>query len=179
MLKSKGHAAFAEASGILRSKGYKFESRLIGFFEKNHPDTISHEQLEEWQAKGFIQYKGFAEDVREFLADADCFVLPTAYNEGLSRGIMEAASMELPVITTKQRGCKELVLEGETGLFCNLNDAHDLSLKMERILLLSDIERDNMGKAGRKLVSGKFHIRNVIQEYDKLVAAQNPEFASN
>ncbi len=171
MLKSKGHAVFAEASGILFSKGYKFESRLIGFFEKNHPDTISHELLDEWQAKGFIQYRGFAEDVREHLRDADCFVLPTAYNEGLSRGIMEAASMELPVITTNQRGCKELVLEGETGLFCHLNDAHDLAQKMERILLLSDAERELMGKAGRKLVSGRFHIRNVIREYDELVAA--------
>ena len=170
MLKSKGHVIFAEASGILRNKGYKFESRLIGFFEKNHPDTISHEQLEEWEAKGLIQYKGFAEDVRPYLKDADCFVLPTAYNEGLSRGIMEAASMELPVITTRQRGCKELVLDGESGLFCKLNDAHDLSQKMEQVLLLSDVERDNMGKAGRKLVSGKFHVRNVIREYDELVA---------
>jgi glycosyltransferase involved in cell wall biosynthesis len=175
MLKSKGQAVFAEASGILRGKGYKFESHLIGFFEKNHLDSISHEQLEDWQVKGFIEYKGFAEDVREHLRYADCFVLPTAYNEGLSRGIMEAASMELPVITTNQRGCKELVMEGETGLLCKLNDAVDLAKKMEQILLLSDTERNMMGKAGRKLVSGRFHIRNVIEEYDNLVATSHKD----
>ena len=169
MLKSKGHAAFAEASGILRKKGYHFEAHLIGFFEKNHPDTITHDVLEEWQHKGLIQYKGFADDVRTHLKSADCFVLPTAYNEGLSRGIMEAASMELPVITTNQRGCKELVVEGETGLFCKLNDAADLAKKMEKILLLPERERKMMGKAGRRLVSGKFHISHVIRKYDDLV----------
>lgn len=77
--------------------------------------------------------------------------------------------MELPVITTNQRGCKELVLEKETGLFCRMNDAIDLAQKMEQILLLPYVERREMGKEGRKLVSGKYHIRNVIREYDKLV----------
>jgi glycosyltransferase involved in cell wall biosynthesis len=169
LLRSKGHEYFVHATEILRSKGYNINSVIIGFAEKNHLDAIAPETLRHWQSANIISFGGFTDDVRAVLASAHCFVLPTHYNEGLSRGILEAASMELPVITTFQRGCKELVIDRSTGFFCNPEDAQDLADKMEQVLLLPEEQRKQMGRAARALVLEKYTISKVIHEYEQLV----------
>jgi len=169
LLKSKGIGIYADAARILKNKNYDLEFELIGFFEAHHPDSISQEDLSNWEKEGLIRYRGFARDVRPFLLNADCFVFPSFYNEGVPRGLMEAASMELPIITSLNRGCKEVVLNNSTGYVCNMNDPFDLADKMERIINMPAEERIRMGKNGRMLVMKKFNIANVIKEYEQTV----------
>ena len=125
--------------------------------------------LHQWVAEGIVTFRGFTDDVRGVLAGAHCFVLPTHYNEGLSRGILEAASMELPVITTRQRGCKELVIDQRTGFFCAVENAGDLAEKMEQVLQLSDEQRAEMGKQARAFIKEKYTVDKVIHAYAHLV----------
>lgn len=165
LLKSKGIGLYADAARILRKKNYDVRFALIGFFENHHPDSISQEELARWEKEGLIHYGGFAQDVRPFLAKADCFVFPSFYNEGIPRCLMEAAAMELPVITSMNRGCKEVVLNNSTGYICNRHDPFDLADKMEKMINLSPEERARMGKNGRSLVIRKFSIDHVIDEY--------------
>ncbi|HSB92952.1 MAG TPA: glycosyltransferase family 4 protein, partial [Flavitalea sp.] len=100
LLKSKGVALFADAARILRKRNYDFECRLIGFFETHHPDSVIAGDLQKWEDEGLLAYGGFASDVRPELAQADCMVFPSYYNEGVPRCLMEASSMGLPVITS-------------------------------------------------------------------------------
>lgn len=171
LLKSKGISLYADAARILKKKHYDVRFELIGFFEEHHPDSISQEDLNRWQKEGLIHYGGFAKDVRPFLQRADCFVFPSFYNEGVPRCLMEAASMELPVITSNNRGCKEVVVNGSTGFLCNVHDPFDLADKMEKIINLP--ERSRLGRNGRALVIKKFNIRNVIDEY---IATLNADY---
>ncbi|MCI5224885.1 MAG: glycosyltransferase, partial [Candidatus Electrothrix sp. AR4] len=39
-----------------------------------------------------------------------------SYREGVPRGLIEAASMALPVVTTDAPGCREIVEDGGNGL---------------------------------------------------------------
>ncbi|MBS1598617.1 MAG: glycosyltransferase family 4 protein [Bacteroidetes bacterium] len=167
LLRSKGIAVYADAARILKRRNYNLHFELIGFFEKNHPDSISEEDLKKWEHEGLITYRGFAKDVRVFLEQANCFVFPSFYNEGVPRSLMEAASMELPIITSVNRGCKEVVINGSNGYLCNPNDAFDLADKMEKIINQSEDERVKMGKNGRALVIEKFNISKVIEEYQR------------
>jgi glycosyltransferase involved in cell wall biosynthesis len=167
LLKSKGVAIYADAARIVKNKGYHVNFELIGFFEKNHPDSIREDELKKWEDEGFIKYRGFAKDVRPHLKNADCFVFPSFYNEGVPRCLMEAASMELPIITSLNRGCKEVVLNNSNGYVCNLNDPFDIADKMEKMMNLSSDERIRMGKNGRALVIKKFNVETVIKEYEK------------
>ncbi len=116
------------------------------FFEQHHPDSIAKEDLKKWEQEGLIRYRGFAKDVRPFLHKADCFVFPSFYNEGVPRCLMEAASVELPIITSFNRGCKEVVLNHSNGFICNPNDPFDLADKMEKMINLSDEERGRDGQ---------------------------------
>ena len=167
LLKSKGIGIYADAARILKQKNYDAVFELIGFFEAHHPDSIAQEDLARWEQEGLIHYGGFAHDVRPFLYHADCFVFPSFYNEGVPRGLMEAACMELPIITSLNRGCKEVVLNNSTGYVCNSNDPFDLADKMEKIINLPAEERTRMGKNGRQLVMKKFHVQKVIHEYEQ------------
>jgi glycosyltransferase involved in cell wall biosynthesis len=167
LLRSKGVGVFADAARILRKKKYAANFELIGFFEKHHPDSVSEEELKKWEQEGLIHYSGFAKDVRPFLKKADCFVFPSFYNEGVPRSLMEAASMELPIITSLNRGCKEVVLNNSNGYLCNPKDPFDLADKMEKMINLTQEERTKMGRNGRALVIEKFNISKVIEEYGR------------
>ncbi len=174
LLKSKGISLYADAARILKKKNYAVRFELIGFFEQHHPDSISQEDLDRWQKEGLIHYGGFAKDVRPFLQRADCFVFPSFYNEGVPRCLMEAASMEIPVITSNTRGCKEVVVNNITGFLCHPHDPFDLADKMERMINLPLEERSRLARNGRALVIKKFNIKHVIDEY---IATLNDNWA--
>ena len=180
LLKSKGVEVYVNAARMLKKKNYNVRFSLIGFFEKNHPDSITPSAIEHWQRENLITYEGFAEDVRPFLCASDCIVFPSYYNEGVPRCLMEAASMGLPAITSLNRGCKEVVLDGVNGFLANIQDPFDLADKMEKMMNLSVAERKSMGIRGRELVLEKFDVRKIIREYaNTLISAFENNHGSN
>jgi glycosyltransferase involved in cell wall biosynthesis len=175
LLKSKGVAVFADASRILRKRNYDFECHLVGFFEPHHPDSVLVADLKKWEDEGLLSYGGFAADVRHELAKADCMVFPSYYNEGVPRCLMEASSMGLPVITSHNRGCKEVVLNNVSGFLCHINDPFDLADKMEKIMTWPEHERQAMGIAGRAFMKERFSIENIYSEYSSTLQVLQPD----
>jgi len=167
LLRSKGVGVYIEAARILKNKHRDVRFELIGFFEKNHRDSISESELRNWQKKGIIHYGGFAKDVRPFLRQADCFVFPSFYHEGIPRCLLEAAAMEVPIITSVNTGCKEVVLEGVNGFLVVPNDAAVLAARMEEMMALNNGQRADMGKRGRERVTEKFGMEKILKEYDE------------
>jgi glycosyltransferase involved in cell wall biosynthesis len=88
---------------------------------------------------------------------------------------MEAASMELPIITSNNRGCREVVLNNSTGFLCRLHDPFDLADKMEKMISLAADERHMMGQQGRALVYKKFSVDKVIAEYTDTLTRDLPD----
>ncbi len=175
LLKSKGIGLYADAARILKKKNYDVRFELIGFFEKHHPDSITQDDLNRWEKEGLIHYHGYAKDVRVYLKKADCFVFPSFYNEGVPRSLMEAASMEIPIITSLNRGCKEVVLNNSTGYICNMNDPFDLADKMEKMINLGEEDRTRMGRNGRLLVARKFDVHKIVDEYIETLSRDLPD----
>ena len=168
LLKSKGIIEYADATLMLRQKNLPFQSFLLGAIE-DHPDAISKKDIAAWQNKSGIQYLGFTDDVRPYLSKADCFVYPSYYNEGVPRSLMEACSMELPVITTNNTGCRELIQNGLNGYLCEKQDAFSLAIKMEAMMTLGDDQRKMMGQKGREMVEERYAINNVILFYKNIL----------
>ena len=73
--------------------------------------------------------------------------------------------MEVPIITSFNRGCKEVVLNNSNGYICKVNDPFDLADKMEKMINLPAEERARMGRNGRAHVMRKFNVTRVIEEY--------------
>src|SRR5664279_4951693 len=164
LIKDKGIFEYINAARIIRKKYPNTAFNVMGpFWTQNlKKNTITHTQLQHWIDEGVIDYLGEKKDVRKFIAEADCIVLPS-YREGTSNTLLEAASMEKPAITTNTTGCKEVVADKVTGFLCRVKDELDLAEKMEKMLLLTAEERREMGKRARQ---------KIIKEYDKQIVIQ-------
>ena len=91
-------------------------------------------------------------------------VLPS-YREGVPRTLLEAAATARPVVTTNAPGCRDTVLDGETGFLCRPADALDLAEKLLRFVALAPEARRAMGLRGRAFVEQNFDERLVIARY--------------
>ena len=111
-----------------------------------------------------MNYLGVSDDVRNEIALADCFVLPS-YREGTPRSLLKAAAMARPIITTDAVGCREVVDHGVNGYLCKVRGAEDLAEKMNQMLLLSPEDHIAMGLRGRAKMETEFDEQIVIGKY--------------
>ena len=178
LIKDKGIFEFVEAARILRKKYPEILFHVIGpFWHQNlKSNTISKSELQNWIIEGIIDYEGEKKDIRKFIAKADCIVLPS-YREGTSNILLEAASMEKPIVTTNTTGCKEVVEDNVTGFLCEVKDSTGLAAKMEKMYLLSPEERKTMGEKGRQKMIKEFDKKIVLNNYlnaiEEIINAQN------
>ena len=170
LIKDKGIFEFVEAAKIIREKYPRVVFNVIGpFWQQNlKSNTITKSDLQNWITEGVIDYLGEKKDVRKFIAEADCIVLPS-YREGTSNILLEAASMEKPAITSNVTGCKEIVEDTVSGFLCNVKDSADLAKKMEKMLLLTDAQREEMGKKARQKIIKEYDKQIVLNEYLKAI----------
>ena len=164
MLYDKGIQEYVDASQLLKGKGYNIRCLLLGQIDTENPEAISMETITEWQKNGVIQYLGQTSNVKAYIEKTHAVVLPS-YREGVPRVLLEAASMAIPIITTKIPGCIGIVEDGINGFLCNVKDASDLALKMEKFILLSNEERINMGLKGREKIQVDFDEKIIIDIY--------------
>ena len=172
MLKDKGVVEFIEAAQNLLDHKREGQGRprngvefwLLGSLYPGNPTAILQQEIDVWTQQSGIKYLGFSDDVMSVIARSDCVVLPS-YREGLSRVLLEAASMAKPLITTDVPGCKDVVDDGVNGYLCKIKDAECLTEQMEKMLRLSADEREEMGKAGRKKVIEGYSECLVIDKY--------------
>ena len=95
-------------------------------------------------------------------------VLPS-YREGLSKSLIEAASMSLPIITTNVPGCKDVVENMVNGILCEEKSKVSLEKAIFRMIDLKEKERLEFGVNGRKKVFEKFSSKIVINIYYKKI----------
>lgn len=166
LLRDKGTLEFVDAARALQQQGVQARFQILGEVDAVNRTAIRRSELENWVQEGVIEYMGTTDDVRPFIASAHCIVLPS-YREGTPRTLLEASAMARPCIATDVPGCRDVVVDHETGLLCNVMDAHDLASKME---VLTAMDRENlseMGLAGRRRMECVYDQKWVIQAYYK------------
>jgi glycosyltransferase involved in cell wall biosynthesis len=171
LLREKGVLEFVEAARAIRLKRPTARFQLLGFVGVENPTAIQRAEIRQWAQAGLIEDLGETDEVRPFIANADCVVLPSYYREGVPRSLLEAASMERPVITTDTPGCREAVLHGVSGYLVAPRNSGDLEAKLTQFLALSLLEREEMGRRGRLHVQTNFDEHVVISRYVEAVAA--------
>lgn len=168
VLWDKGIGEYVEAARILKKKYPDVEFQILGALGAANPAAISPECMDNWEEEGIINYLGETSKVIPFISNASCIILPS-YREGISRVLLEAAAMEKPIVTTNVTGCKDIVEHNRSGYLCEVRNVDSLVKFMEKMILLSVEERQNMGIEGRKIVLEKFDEKIIIKEYhDKL-----------
>src|SRR3989338_130939 len=107
---------------------------------------------------GYISHK----DMPPYLHISDIFVRPSL-SEGLGNSFLEAMAAGIPVIATPVGGIPDFLVDGETGLFCEVNNPHSIAQKVEK--LIKDREsRDYIIKNAREMVLQKYSWERVAGE---------------
>ncbi len=141
---------------------------ILGSYYMANPTAITEDQMQDWEASGAIVYLGSTDDVCSVMQQYDCVVLPS-YREGLSRVLLEAASLAKPIITTDTPGCREVVDDGVNGYLCKVKDSKSLTLQVEKMVSLSAAQRKEMGRLGREKVVVEFDQQIVIDRYREAI----------
>jgi glycosyltransferase involved in cell wall biosynthesis len=164
LLWDKGVGEFAEAARQVRVSHPLARFQLLGFLDVDNPSAVPRLQVEAWEEEGVLVYVGATDDVRPFISEADCVVLPS-YREGVPRTLLEAAAMGRPVITTDAPGCRDTVKDAVTGFLCRPADSEDLASKLKDFLAMSPLSRQVMGERGRQRVEENFDEQLVLAAY--------------
>jgi glycosyltransferase EpsD len=120
-----------------------------------------------------VEFLGYRNDIEKFLSISDIAVA-SSIREGLPVNIMEAMSCGLPVITTNNRGHRELISNNFSGWIIENNDYKEFSRKIK--LLAQDIHlRSIFGANGRDVILKYYSIKKVLEEMSNVYQAYMPE----
>lgn len=168
MLWDKGIGEFITAAQAILKQRQDVEFKLLGQTDAENPAAISYQQLLKLTAADGLDYIGVSDCVEKEMAKVDCIVLPS-YREGLSRVLLEAAALGLPIVTTNVPGCKEVVEDGVNGLLCDPRNTLDLKDKMLTMMSLTKKQRTKMGLKGREKVVKHYDQNKVFKHYHDAV----------
>lgn len=164
LITDKGILDYIEAVKILQQKGLKARFQILGCMDPEHKRGIKVKLIREWIENNIIEYLGTTQDVRRFIQDADCIVLPS-YREGTPRTLLEAASSGKPIIATDVPGCNHVVINQFNGLLCKMKDAGDLADKMGELAAFADEKLAQFGLNGRFKMEAEYDESLVINKY--------------
>jgi len=169
LLWDKGVGEFAEAGKRIKEKYPFVELWLLGALDKGNPSAVPEDKIREWEKENIIKYLGETKDVRPYICQGDCIVLPSYYREGVPRTLLEAMAMEKPIITTDAPGCREVIRDGVNGFMVKPRDVESLFEAMEKMIKLPEETRQEFGKKGRELVLQEFDEKFVIKKYMQII----------
>lgn len=149
---------------ILANKGYQFHWKIVG----------EGSQLEELQFHVFslslqehVTFLGKQnkDEIKLLHEAADIFLLTSVY-EGIPNVVLEAMSMQVPVVTTRCGGVDEVIDHGIDGFIAELYDHAAIAKYIET--LVNDVElRKTIGAAARKKVQAQFTLEKQTAIFEK------------
>ncbi|MEL6635385.1 MAG: glycosyltransferase family 4 protein [Bacteroidota bacterium] len=170
LLYDKGIDEFVRAAALVKKDFPEAEFWVVGDIDEENPAAISHDQLLAWMQSGVIRYFGPTSDVRYYIKQSDCIVLPS-YREAIPRVVQEGMAMRKPIITTDTPGCREAVEEGKNGFLVPIKDAEGLAAAMRRFRQLSPDQKHTMGRYGRQKAEREFDDRLISRQIVDIIEA--------
>ena len=169
LISDKGVFEYLDAAVSVLEKYPKKEFLLVGELGSINKTALSSKELNHYiNNYPQIKYLGKTDNVIDLLKSVDVMILPS-YREGLSKSLIEAASMKLPIITTNVPGCKDVVEDGFNGLLCEVRSKFSLEKAILKMIDLKEEDRLQFGLNGRKKVINRFSTDIVNKIYlDKI-----------
>lgn len=170
LITDKGILDYIEAVKTLRQEGIQARFQILGALDPVHKRGIKTSVIREWIENDIIEYLGTTQDVRTFIEQADCIVLPS-YREGTPRTLLEAASSAKPIIATDVPGCNHVVMDQVNGFLCRMKDPQDLAAKMRQLAQSEDEKLARLGQNGRMKMEAEYDENLVINKYLRALEA--------
>jgi len=173
--KDKGHEFFLEAARIIVQTIPQCHFVAAGDVSPENRELLSS-RLQKLSLEKQFAFLGFRQDVPEFLADLDVFVLPST-SEGFSLATVEAMAAGRPVVVTRSGGPEEIVEDGRSGILVPAGDPESLARAVIHVLQQPEMAR-TMGQEARTRTERAFSLSRMIRDYenlyDRVLQAEKP-----
>lgn len=177
LVKEKGILELLEAAKGALKQFPNARFLLVGPIDSQKPDAVTPQIAHDYGIEQACIFTGMRQDMPEFYALMDVFVLPS-HRESFPRSPMEASAMKVPCVVTDIPGCRETVEQGRNGVLVPLGDVEDLKTAIVDILSNPEKAR-SMGEAGRAMALEQFDERKVFKkvkdEYVRLLREEGFE----
>lgn len=148
----KGICELIDSFLLLSERFPKLRLIIVGDYDiRNLP---GEDIIDEIKNNPRIYHVGFQENIEDYYAAMDIFVMPS-YREGFCKSNIEASGMELPVVATDIIGCSESVKDGVSGLLVQPRQSKPLANAIEKLLTDRELAK-KLGKQGRQRVEQEF-----------------------
>lgn len=158
---SKGIREYLKACEIVKEKYPNVRCMLLGACE-GIQDSLSQKDLDKYIQNGIIEHFGETDTVADYYKQCSVYVLPS-YREGTPRTVLEAMSMGRAIITTDAPGCRETVINGETGYLVPVGDAEAVAEKMIKFVEQPELI-EKMGQQSLKYCKNKFEVNKINKD---------------
>ncbi len=116
LLTDKGIRALVAAHGILRNQGHDANLIIAGNPDPANPASVSLEEVEEWNRRPGITWLGHIENIVSLVAKRATLRCCHRTGKACPVSLLEAAACGRPMIATDAPGCREIVIDDQTGL---------------------------------------------------------------
>ena len=169
ILRDKNIDDYIEAAKIIKAEYPCVSFNIMGFIE---PGELHYkDKLEVLSEQNVVKYLGNQRDIKPFVAVSHATIHPSTYGEGMSNALLESAAMGRVLITTDNAGCKEAVVDNETGYIYKGGEVSELVGKIKLFLSLDNETRRAMGEKGREYVKENYSREKVVKAYREEIAS--------
>src|ERR1700733_3655419 len=174
LLTDKGIRALVAAHDIVRTQGLQTNLLIAGNPDPANPASVSLLEVNEWAKRPGITWLGHVKDISSLWKRCHFAILPS-HREGLPGSLMEAAACGRAMIATDAPGCREIVIDGQTGLLVGIEDPQALAAAIAKLATSPEL-RARYGKAARELVVSTLSARiigeQIVRLYNDIIAAR-------
>lgn len=160
LLAEKGIHEYVRAAKFVKALYPDAEFVVLGGLDEANPGGLKQHELNKLIQDGVIIYPGHVNNVKDWIANASVFVLPSYYREGVPRSTQEAMAIGRAVITTDVPGCRETVVDGVNGFIVPKWNAQALAETMIKFIEQPGLI-DKMGLESFKIAQEKFDVVKV------------------
>jgi len=160
LLAEKGIYEYIAAAKKIKTIYPKVSFIVLGGLDEKNPGGLSRSELQGLVATNIVEYPGHVDNVKDWLANASVFVLPSYYREGVPRSIQEAMAIGRAIITTDMPGCRDTVIEGVNGFLVPRWDVDALVDRMLRFINKPTLVQ-SMGQESYRIAQDRFNVENV------------------
>ncbi|MBN1477752.1 glycosyltransferase family 4 protein [Candidatus Sumerlaeota bacterium] len=168
----KGAHELVEAAAIVHREMPEAQFLIIGSAlrsDRHDYEGVLRALIAERDLRDTVIMAGPRPEIPEILALSSIFALPTTF-EGVPRSGIEAMASGLPCVMNAIRGCREEVIEGETGHLIPIHDPGAMADRLLRLLRDPALAR-RMGEAGRARACELFDERLVLEREWRVICA--------
>lgn len=119
-----------------------------------------------------VQFLGFRRNVFDYLAHLDILLMPS-YHEGLPYTLLEAMSLERPIVASGVGGLREVLRDGDTGLLCPPGAAGPLAACLQRLLTDPELGAQ-LGRRARLDQGRRFTLETMGDRYADIYRRVRP-----